>query len=121
MAHSARATSLRWRPATYWLLGLVSAALLFGSVLVHELAHSLVAEGLGLRVRDITLFIFGGVSSITTEASKARDEFLIAGFQGLHLYKFGKGGNWSRTEIAKGDPKYFSSVEDLLWYFSFPG
>jgi len=33
-----------------------------------------------------------------------RDEFLIAGFLGLHLYKFGKDGNWSRTEIAKGDP-----------------
>lgn len=33
-----------------------------------------------------------------------RDEFLAAGFLGLHLYKFGKDGNWSRTEIAKGDP-----------------
>jgi Zn-dependent protease len=62
----------------YWLLGLVSALLLFSSVLVHELAHSLVAESLGLHVRDITLFLFGGVSSITREASSARDEFLVA-------------------------------------------
>lgn len=33
-----------------------------------------------------------------------RDEFLAAGFLGLHLYKFGKDGKWSRTEIARGDP-----------------
>ena len=33
-----------------------------------------------------------------------RDEFLIAGFLGIHLYKLGKDGKWSRTEIAKGDP-----------------
>jgi Zn-dependent protease len=61
-----------------WLLGLVAALLLFGSVLVHELAHSLVAEQRGLHVHDITLFLFGGVSSITAEAASARDEFLIA-------------------------------------------
>src|ERR1700681_4355785 len=63
---------------TYWLLGVVSALLLFGSVLVHELGHSLVAGARGIRVDSITLFIFGGVSNITKEASTARDEFLIA-------------------------------------------
>src|SRR5712692_4461788 len=63
---------------TYWVLGVVSALLLFGSVLVHELGHSLVAGARGIRVDSITLFIFGGVSSITKEASTARDEFLIA-------------------------------------------
>ena len=62
--------------ATYWILGVVSALLLFGSVLVHELGHSLLAGARGLHVDSITLFIFGGVSSITKEASTARDEFL---------------------------------------------
>ena len=64
--------------ATYWILGVASALLLFGSVLVHELGHSLLAGARGLHVRSITLFIFGGVSSITKEASTAKDEFLIA-------------------------------------------
>ena len=59
-------------------LGAVSALLLFGSVLLHELSHSLVAKSLGMRVRDITLFIFGGVSNIGGEASSARQEFLVA-------------------------------------------
>jgi Zn-dependent protease/CBS domain-containing protein len=65
-------------PATSWVLGAVAALLLFGSVLVHELAHSLVATARGLRVESITLFIFGGVSSIATEATSATDEFLVA-------------------------------------------
>jgi Zn-dependent protease len=64
--------------ATYWILGVASALLLFGSVLVHELGHSLLAGARGLHVQSITLFIFGGVSSITKEASTAKDEFLIA-------------------------------------------
>src|SRR4030088_2166431 len=63
---------------TYWILGVVAALLLFGSVLVHELGHSLVAGARGIRVDSITLFIFGGVSNITKEASTARGELLIA-------------------------------------------
>src|SRR5438132_13436501 len=60
------------------LLGGLSALLLFASVLVHEFSHSLVARALGMRVRDIPLFIFGGVSNIGGEARSARDEFLVA-------------------------------------------
>jgi Zn-dependent protease len=59
-------------------LGAISALLLFCSVLVHEFSHSLVAQALGMRVRNITLFIFGGVSNIGAEAPSARAEFLIA-------------------------------------------
>jgi len=63
---------------TYWIMGVVSSLLLFVSVVIHELAHSFVAESRGLRVRDITLFIFGGVSNIREEPRSAGDELFIA-------------------------------------------
>src|SRR6476661_567390 len=61
----------------HWSWALVSALMLFVSVLLHELSHSFVARARGLKVRDIVLFIFGGVSNIETEPERARDEFAI--------------------------------------------
>ncbi len=62
----------------YWGMGFLASLLLFVSVLIHELAHSFVAQARGLRVTSITLFIFGGVSNITGEPTSARDELLIS-------------------------------------------
>ncbi len=67
-----------WSVATYWIVGAISTVLLFASVLLHELSHSLVAEAQGIPVSSITLFVFGGVSSIQSEPRTARDEFLMA-------------------------------------------
>jgi Zn-dependent protease/CBS domain-containing protein len=67
-----------WERATYWLVGGVTAVLFFGSVLTHELAHSLLARRRGLPVANITLFIFGGVSSLSAEPRSAKEEFWIA-------------------------------------------
>lgn len=63
---------------TYWALGGSAALLLFVSGLVHELSHSLIARSRGLKVDSITLFIFGGVSNLTTEATTPGDEFFVA-------------------------------------------
>jgi Zn-dependent protease/CBS domain-containing protein len=67
-----------WSSATYWVVGLISALLLFVSVLLHELAHSLVARRRGLPVKNITLFIFGGVSNIEQEPKSPGVEFQVA-------------------------------------------
>lgn len=61
-----------------WLLGSVATVLLFGSVLVHELAHSFMARARGLEARSITLFIFGGVSNLGGEAKQPSVEFQVA-------------------------------------------
>jgi Zn-dependent protease/predicted transcriptional regulator len=59
-------------------LAVVSAVLFFGSVLVHELAHALVSQARGIRVQDITLFLFGGATRARVESRGPVDEFLIA-------------------------------------------
>lgn len=67
-----------WGDALYWVVGAVISLLFFASVLAHELSHALVARRFGLRVRDITLFIFGGAASLEGDAERPRDEALIA-------------------------------------------
>jgi len=67
-----------WPTAQYWFIGAVTAIMLFVSVLLHELGHSVVAMHYKVTVRSITLFIFGGVSQIATEPPSANAEFWIA-------------------------------------------
>jgi Zn-dependent protease len=64
--------------SAYWIFGTLSALGLFASVLIHELSHSVVALKLGIPVRQITLFIFGGVSEMTqSESNSPGSEFRI--------------------------------------------
>lgn len=67
-----------WSTGVYWAVGITSALLLFLTVLIHELAHALVAKRRGLDVPRITLFIFGGVSHLGRQPSSAGEEFQIA-------------------------------------------
>jgi Zn-dependent protease len=67
-----------WTPATYWLVGTVSAVVLFVCLLIHELAHSWVALRHGLPIRGITLFVFGGVSRLGAEAPSPAVEIRMA-------------------------------------------
>ena len=76
-----------WLPSTIYpplpvwqnlLFGTVITALFFGSVLVHELAHSLIARMEGIRIQDIQLHIFGGWARMIGEPHTAMAEFRVA-------------------------------------------
>ena len=63
---------------TYILMGVISAVLLFACVLIHELSHSYTSNKLGLDIKEITLFIFGGVAKLTKEPDDPITELKIA-------------------------------------------
>ena len=67
-----------WGTTLAWSAGVVMALLLFGSVLLHELGHSLVARSQGIRVNSITLFLFGGIASIEEESKTPGKAFQVA-------------------------------------------
>jgi Zn-dependent protease/CBS domain-containing protein len=67
-----------WTTAVYWIIGIVAALLIFVSVLLHEIAHSLVANARGIPVHSITLFLLGGASNMEEEPQKPAAEFAMA-------------------------------------------
>ncbi|MGO9544297.1 MAG: site-2 protease family protein [Rhodomicrobium sp.] len=62
----------------YLAMGLAGAAGFFLSIVLHELAHAVVARGFGLPIAGITLFIFGGVAELRQEPKTPRAEFWVA-------------------------------------------
>jgi len=64
--------------AIYWIMGVFAALGLFMSIVLHELAHSLVARSYGMKMNGITLFIFGGVAEMGDEPPSASAEFYMA-------------------------------------------
>ena len=68
---------LGWSSGERWAAAVATSLLLFVSVLVHELSHSLMAMRKGIPVNGITLFILGGVSQIAREAKVPSTEFLV--------------------------------------------
>ena len=77
---------LQWGNVLAGSAGLVMALLLFGSVVLHELGHSIVARSQGIKVNSITLFLFGGIAAIEEE-SKTPGEALQVAIAGPSLGK----------------------------------
>jgi len=78
LAYNFLHTYPQWSLATSIVAGVVTSLLFFGSVLAHELSHSLVAQTAGIPIQSITLFIFGGVSQMVEEPKQPQVEFRMA-------------------------------------------
>lgn len=61
-----------------WILGFITALLLFASVLAHELGHSFVAQAQGIEVKSISLFLFGGLAMLDKESKTPWQAFSVA-------------------------------------------
>lgn len=113
-------------PAVYWAMGVAGAMGLFGSLILHELSHSVVARRYGIPIKGITLFIFGGVAQMDDEPPSAKSELLMAiagpiasillacGFFGMVVY--GKAHGLPDTVL--GVLGYLSFINGLLAVFN---
>jgi Zn-dependent protease/CBS domain-containing protein len=110
-----------------WLYGLVAALLLFGSVLVHELSHAVVARRVGIPVTGITLFVFGGAAQMAREPDSPRDEVLIAVVGPLTSYAVALAcwlapGLWALPPEGESLVFYLGAVNVVIGTFNlFPG
>ena len=67
-----------WSQFSYWTVALITSIFFFISILLHELGHSIIARKYKIKVKRITLFVFGGVAEIASEPPKSIAEFWIA-------------------------------------------
>lgn len=102
-----------WDPAAGWAAGIATSLLFFASILLHELSHSILARRRGLDVRNITLFIFGGVSALKDEPKKPVDELHIA-LVGP-ITSFILGAVFALAGLALWD----TGIEDAAFYLAF--
>ncbi|NJO73759.1 MAG: site-2 protease family protein [Leptolyngbyaceae cyanobacterium RM1_406_9] len=99
-----------------WGLGLVTALLLFASVLAHELGHSFVAMAQGIEVKSITLFIFGGLASLGEESKTPGGSFRVA-IAGP-LVSFALFGLFTAVNLLVDLPNALAAIVALLSYIN---
>lgn len=67
-----------WGGGLLWLVAFVTASCFLLSIFLHELSHALVGRALGIDIRRITLFIFGGMAELEHEPRRWWAEFWMA-------------------------------------------
>ncbi len=110
----------------YWTMGVLGALGLFASIVAHEFCHSLVARKVGIPMKGITLFIFGGVAEMGDEPPTARAEFMMAIVGPLSsmaiggvfylIYRGGQSAGWSTP--VNGVIYYIAYINGILAAFN---
>ncbi|HWK18915.1 MAG TPA: site-2 protease family protein [Solirubrobacteraceae bacterium] len=81
-------TALHSTDSVAYLTTVITVLLLFGSLIVHELGHALVARRQGIEVQSIDLFLFGGLTRMSRDARTPGEEFKIAAAGPLATFGF---------------------------------
>lgn len=112
-----------WSKVAYWGVAVATSLLFFASVILHELGHSIAAQGFKLKVKSVTLYMFGGSSEITSEASNPLSEFVIA-FIGpltslaLAAFFYGLQRLFSAIPTVYATCKYLALINVILAIFN---
>ena len=108
----------------YWTMGIIGSIILFVSILLHELSHSLLSIRYGIHVNQIILFIFGGISDIKDDTKDFKKEFKIAIVGPLTSYAL-SGLFWLFfilvsyiSNIQHNIENYLSFIEGIFLYSS---
>lgn len=112
-----------WTSTQGWAAGISTSVLFFACVVLHELAHSVVAQAYKIKVLSITLFVFGGLARISREPTQPMQEFnialagpvasgLLGGFFGLLSFIF------SNDAIVAAPLQYLAGANLLLAGFN---
>lgn len=116
-----------WASATYWTVAIITALFFFGSVFLHELGHSLIAQREGVPVNSIMLFVLGGIAHIAHEPETPEAEVRIVAAGPLTslllavIFKLLSMLAFANPQIA-GAALYLSHINFLLAIFnSIPG
>jgi len=100
--------------ARLWGLGLITSLLFFGSLVFHEMAHSVIAKHYKIPVASITLFVFGGVARIGRDPSRAIEEFNIAVAGPVSSFLLA-GGFWLVARSAGSNLILHTLAGSLAW------
>ena len=106
-----------WGRGTAWATAIITAALFFVSIVVHEMSHAMVAKMRGLPVHSITLFALGGVARIEKEAADANTEFwmgIVGPITSALIGFFCLGLAWTLGWTTLGEPG-MPLVAMLVW------
>ena len=111
---------------TYWIMGIVGALGLFLSIIIHEFSHSLVARKYGMRMKGITLFIFGGMAEMSEEPPSPKAEFMMAAvgpvssviIAGVFYAVYAAGATGGIPRPVNGVVRYLAYINALLAAFN---
>ena len=112
----------QWSQQKTFIVSAVAALLFFLSVLLHELAHAIVALRFKMSVSSITLFLLGGVANLTKEPPSAKAEFFMAAAGPATSFAIGGLGLLVQQVVSDNRPSAGGTVAGILvWMPTSPG